>query len=436
MLGSCEKPVSEPSRYAAPRRVRVWCGMGAIAVGAVSARASGQEASRSPLLDSLLDAHSLTLELRDGALSGPGADFILSTAGNAQFVALGEDHNNMEIPELTAALFRVLQTRFGYHYFIEEQDPATMQRISRPPLRGHLDSLVALARRYSHAFTFVSDQELRMLADIGATSSAKTDPIWGCDQAFGVSIALEDLMALPLTNTARSYVKALRDSANAKERIRDLDGNHYIATDSTAAASLADLNRLVDPTTGSPADLLVHNLVVSNRIYRNWLEGRRYQANYEREEYMKGCFLEHYRQAESAGHEPPRVLMKFGHNHLVRGFGYTNLQSLGDFVSQFAVAEGAHSFHVAVFPNNASGYGDLASWQDSTPRLLASRTRPTEWTVIDLRALRPVYDRLVPSSLSAAQRENLHRWVFGFDAALFVGGAHPASYALDPGVKY
>jgi hypothetical protein len=395
-----------------------------------------QRAVTTPLFDSVVTAHSMVLQMHNGTLRGPGADFVLSNAGDAEFVALGEDHNMMEIPELTTALFRVLQSRFGYHYFVEEQDPATMRRIARAPVRGHLDSLVALARRYPNAFTFVSDQELGMLADIGATSSARRDPIWGCDQSFGVANALEDLLALPWDVTAKAFVTALRDTADAKEHTRDLDHYHYIANDPTVHVSLARLHRLIHAPPGGEADVLVQDLIVSNRVYTNWLAGRRYQANSEREEYMKACFMEHYRRADSVDHVPPRVLMKFGHNHLVRGFGYTNLQSLGDFVSEFAVAGGGHSFHLAVFPHNDSGYGNLASWTDSTPQLLASHAKTSEWTVIDLRALRSVYDRILSSSLSPAQSDNLHRWVFGFDAALFIGGAHPGSYTLNPGVQY
>jgi hypothetical protein len=38
--------------------------------------------------------------------------------------------------------------------------------------------------------------------------------------------------------------------------------------------------------------------------------------------------------------------------------------------------------------------------------------------------------------LSPAQRDNLRRWIFGFDAALFVGGMREGSYAFNPGVTY
>src|SRR5687768_10202843 len=71
---------------------------------------------QSSSLDNLVAANSRLLQLKNGALEGPGADFILAEAAEAQFVALGEEHNTTEIPELTTALFRTLQDRYGFRF--------------------------------------------------------------------------------------------------------------------------------------------------------------------------------------------------------------------------------------------------------------------------------------------------------------------------------
>lgn len=59
-----------------------------------------QRAVTTPLFDSVVAAHSMVLQMHNGTLRGPGADFVLFNAGEAEFVALGEDHNMKEIPEL------------------------------------------------------------------------------------------------------------------------------------------------------------------------------------------------------------------------------------------------------------------------------------------------------------------------------------------------
>ncbi len=95
----------------------------ALAAGALAPAAGAQEAT-APLLDSLLAANARDLSLENGVLSGEGAAFLLAEASRSQFLALGEEHNALEIPELTTALFPTLQQSAGYQYLAVEQDPA------------------------------------------------------------------------------------------------------------------------------------------------------------------------------------------------------------------------------------------------------------------------------------------------------------------------
>ena len=48
------------------------------------------------------------ISLRNGALAGPGAAFLLKATHGEQFVALGEAHNNKDISPITVALLRGL----------------------------------------------------------------------------------------------------------------------------------------------------------------------------------------------------------------------------------------------------------------------------------------------------------------------------------------
>src|SRR5215218_5086535 len=100
------------------------------------------------LLDSLVAANARPLSLDRGRLQGAGADWLLSQAARAQFLAVGEEHNVVEIPELVTALLTDLGPRAGYRYVALEQDPVTMRAASVARMRGRADSLVAYARRY------------------------------------------------------------------------------------------------------------------------------------------------------------------------------------------------------------------------------------------------------------------------------------------------
>ena len=54
---------------------------------------------------------------------------------------------------------------------------------------------------------------------------------------------------------------------------------------------------------------------------------------------------------------------------------------------------------------------------------------------MDLRPLREFYKRLT-EGMTPEQRDDFRRWVFGFDAARYVGRLHRATYGLNPGIAY
>jgi len=406
----------------------------------VPTMADGQAApirpSQKSVLDSLIVAHSHFIGIDRDSLIGPGAKLILDAAVAAQFVALGEQHNTREIPEITRILFLTLRHRGGYRYLAIEQDPVTMGRISKPPVRGNLDSIVAISRRYPHAFTFVGDDELRMLAAVGRMSSATTDPIWGCEQAFGLAHILDRLVAIDSTARRIAGFAPMRDTAFARERVRDLARYaHMGQPHQEGLQRLWDAMRL-DPS--SEAAFLLQSAIISNRIYRNH-PVKRYDANFEREEYMKSRFMTEYRRAMSSGETMPRVLLKHGHWHLFRGLGPGGLQTLGNFVSELAVANGQSSVHVAFYPNNApGGYGDLSAGSDPLLRRVAKVIGRERSTIVDLRPLRPhfAHHGNALEEIPVEEREALRRWIFGFDYAWFVVGMRQTSYDFNPGVKY
>ena len=389
-------------------------------------------------LDSLVTANSRTLRLRNGRLEGPGAEFLLAEAARSQFLVLGEEHNVVEIPELTTALLSALQRSAGYHYLALEQDPATMKAASRPPMRGHPDSVAAFARRYPHAFTFMSDQELAMIAAAGAESRGGGDPVWGLDQSFGATHALDRLLAITgghSTPAARALASRYRDAAERVERTRDLENHHYLA--GPKEENFARLDSAYSPARGSEAAFLIDNLVRSDRIYQSYRDGRGYDNGYEREELMKHLFMDEYARAQRADHGLPKVIVKMGHWHLYRGEGPSNLQTLGNFVSEFARVNGSASFHVAIHSHNpAGGFRSLSAWPDSLSDPLIARSLPVDqWTLVDLRPLRARFRQLA-ATLRGDQRDQFRRLVFGFDAALYMGGMRPGTYELNPGVQY
>ncbi len=71
-------------------------------------------------------------------------------------------------------------------------------------------------------------------------------------------------------------------------------------------------------------------------------------AQNERERVMKEQFLKHFRLSSKAG-TSGKVLLRFGRNHLHRGYDARDISTLGNFIAEFALEEGKKTFNVGAF---------------------------------------------------------------------------------------
>src|SRR5210317_2329093 len=74
--------------------------------------------------DSLLLKHRYEIELNNGEYSGTGLNFLMNEAKNSSFFSVCEEHNLLELNELSSYLFKEFQKRFNYNYLILEQGAA------------------------------------------------------------------------------------------------------------------------------------------------------------------------------------------------------------------------------------------------------------------------------------------------------------------------
>lgn len=269
------------------------------------------------------------IRLENGALDGPGAEFLRTATRDAQFVALGEDHDLHDIPPLTTALFRMLQAEHGFEYFATEQDPLSMEWISIEPQRGRTQAPVDWASRYPHGYSFVSDQELAMLGEIAARSRGNHHPIWGAEQAMGVSHYLDELLTLVEDPAVLTAIKALRDRAWVHEAGRKpVDGRRFIVTDRAKRAELLAIRQALSPREGSRVAFLLDAVLLSDEIYGYYVRAEEGEVvglwnNWVREDWMKQRFSHHYRLAEAVDQSPPKCCSSTvaGTSCAVRGCG-------------------------------------------------------------------------------------------------------------------
>jgi hypothetical protein len=139
---------------------------------------------------------------------------------------------------------------------------------------------------------------------------------------------------------------------------------------------------------------------------------------------LKHNFLAQFQQLAATTGKPPRVLLKFGENHLYKGFDETDLNDLGNFVTEFADGLGSTSLHIAILGIRGEdeakfgpGQADRPVAKDAAPGALGPfsvEAYRKAWTVFDLRPLRSEFARL--GHIDRA----VERLTFGYDTLVLI----------------
>ena len=425
----------------------ILAGAAALLAAAVPALARQGPAPADPA--AIVARHSAPLSFERGRIAGPGAERLFEAAGDAQFVILAEyvSHIDHATPLFMAALFAELQRRAGFQYIAVEQDPVGMELLSTAPVRGELERIAQTARRYPYSVTFINDEELRLFAEVGRRSAGGWRPIWGIDQAFGTALPLEELVRLAPDPAAAAEAQALLDEARRREVLvpdfgdwrgtRDFETGHLISRDSVRLLPrYARLRELYRPAPGGRADILIRALEESAEIYSYYQRHRElgalgeplgYYNNSVREQLMKDQFLANYRAAQAADGRLPRVLVKAGANHLVRGRNRTNVHTLGNMLHEFAIVNGMEAITIVMLPIRPE-WPNFEAVPPELQALLPSRNLSGA-TLVDLRPLRNHLHAGQRFGLEADALANLRELAYGMDFALFLPSA-PGSFAL------
>jgi hypothetical protein len=187
---------------------------------------------------------------------------------------------------------------------------------------------------------------------------------------------------------------------------------------------LKNLQSAVELTGNRRALALTAALIETQHIYSVHESGHSYDANRERALLLKRNFLAEYQQLAATTGKRPRVLLKFGENHLYKGFDETDLNDLGNFVTEFADGLGSTSLHIAILGIRGEdeakfgpGQADRPVAKDAAPGSLAplyGEAYRQDWTVFDLRPLRSEFASLRPVDRA------LERLMFGYDLLVLI----------------
>jgi hypothetical protein len=336
-------------------------------------------------------------------LQNEGRAFLLSQAQQNNYFLLGELHGDNEIPHLLHALWPQLWKR-GYRYVAAEVSPWTSDRLeatpdpATPPIEG--------------LWTRKQADDLHSVAAPGARI------LWGCDmeeihpeylvrelaRLNPQNSSLKQMDALTKAGYQRSMAAQLLSLAKAAPPAHDKTVNDI----SIDQSLLATLN--IDALRADPATKMA--------------------AQQAREFLMKTQFQSHLSARVDAG-QPVKILLRFGRNHLHRGYDARGISTLGNFVSEFALSRGESAFNLGAFGagGNATLMGETFSMDETSDEpafaLLASQAKYPA-TVFDMRPLRPIL-HAIPQEKRTSLESNLIYWSDAYDALICYKTVTPLS---------
>ena len=335
---------------------------------------------------------SLRNELKEHAapLHTAGQALLLREAASHQYFLLGELHGENEIPVLLSELWPELW-KDGYRHVAAEVSPWAATHLQHDP-KADPTPVPGLWTR---------DQA----ATVNRFSRSDDSVLWGCDieeeepdqliqQVARLNpndATIHQMTALISSGYKRSQAPKLWQLAQSAHLVHDQD----VGGESLWASTLNTLH--VEALRSDPH--------------------ARYEASDARELVMKKLFLRHSRR-EPTG----KVLLRFGRNHLHRGYDARGISTLGNFVADWALTQGQSAVNVGVFA--AGGKEHLAGEtfdaderQDEPTFALLADLAGTDATLFDLRELRAVLHS-VPAQERTALEVNLIYWADSYDFLL------------------
>ena len=86
----------------------------------------------------------------------------------------------------------------------------------------------------------------------------------------------------------------------------------------------------------------------SREIYRKFMSGDGIGSNRQRALLMKANFARAYAAATTAEGKPPKVLFKFGGNHMYKGLNQLHNNDIGNYILELADGQGSKSTNILI----------------------------------------------------------------------------------------
>ncbi|HJP85726.1 MAG TPA: hypothetical protein VJ852_07030 [Gemmatimonadaceae bacterium] len=392
--------------------------------------AQQQTGPQARLLEAL-QKNRLPLTMSDGQPSGRGWDWLVQHARDARFTLIGEEHGVAETAQLSAAMFSALRES-GYTRMAIELSPIIAQDIETAARHRGLQGILDFFATPGTWSPMYLREEAQLIASVvrGAPNGERV--LWGLDREILSDRYL--IARLEPRVPARSKNSfALLKQASAKSWASDTPFIFSANPDPAVVSAV----RAQWPNPDRDSNMILRTLEESLAINAVAQTGTAWDSADRRAQWMRNGFAERLREEQRGGSQP-KVMMKFGYNHMIRGENYVNIFDLGSMPDEVATLNGGHAFHVIVLPGagsrqavlgpgrsfNSVSSDEFDEFKAGDQRLtrVLSNANATGHEVIDLRALRPLAMRGVDS-----WNPDVVRTIHGYDAAVIWKGARASS---------
>jgi hypothetical protein len=410
-------------------------------------RATGQDAApprtrtqtRGPE-EALLEAlrkDRLPLTMNGGGVpAGRGWDWLVRGARDARFTLIGEEHGVAETAQLSAALFKALRVS-GYSRMAIELSPVIAQDIEAAARRSGLQGILDFFAGPGTWSPMYLREEAQFMADVVAGAPRGERALWGFDREILSDRYLISRLEGRVPARAREAYARLKESSTSSWARREKDpgaGPPWIfAEEPAVVAAVRTAWPNPDPYSDAILRTLEESLAINavGRVSSGWAQSDR------RAQWMRGTIAARLREERVRG-SSPKVMLKAGYNHMIRGANYVNIFDVGAMMDEVAALDGQRAFHVIVLPGPGSRQAVLGPGRsfvavssaefdefragDRRLTRMLSNADATGHEVIDLRALRPLAMRGLEG-----WNADVVRTIHGYDAAVIWKGARASS---------
>jgi len=382
-----------------------------------------------------LQSNRILLSMTGGP-AGRGWDWLVQEARDAHFTLIGEEHGIAETAQFSAALFNALHGS-GYSRMAIELSPIIAQDIEEAARRNGLQGIEDfLAVPGVSGALYELREEAQFLAAAVSAVPRNEHVLWGLDrEVFGDRYLISKLEANVPQRAKESFTRLKEASANAWARHQQnpTPENLFGLSQDPAVVSAV---RAAWTNPDGESDTILRTLEESLAISAT-ARSDAWAYSQRRAQWSRNNLAARLKDEQRRG-SPPKVMLKFGYNHMIRGANYFNVFDLGAMVDEVATLNGGRAFHILVLPGPGShqatfGPGrsfvsvssdEFDEFRTGDQRLtrVLQNSNATGHEVIDFRTLRPLAMRGLEG-----WNPDVVRTIHGYDAAVIWKGAHASS---------